>query len=770
MLFCRRPKTIAPVLHPAAAAVLLALAAGSAQASAQATLRSVSELDQSSQSEVTNPSTYVTADSVQGNPQDVLHLVGDAEIRRGGATLRGDRITYTQETDEVEARGDVRLSKDGATFTGEEASYRIDAQTGNMPNADYVYAVRNLRGCADSVEFLDGSHVTMENARVTSCPKDSNAWWIDLDRLDIDEGDLTAEGHGAVLNIAGVPVMGFPWFEFPVGQNRKSGFLTPTLGYSTNKGLHVAVPYYFNLAPNYDYTLTPNVLTKRGLMLQNEFRYLQPNYSGTLNVDWMPDDKDYGKRRYGLHFSHNYARNSFYAGVNYNRVSDDDYISDFSGNIRESSENVLTQDFWAGYSKEENFWNASLRVTKNQTLKSSSGINEPYERVPQFTFSTYKGDLGGLEYIGKIEATHFTHKHKNRPDGNRFVIDQGVSLPLRGPYWFIEPKARWIGTWYSMDDSNPALGTIPLSHSASRSLPILSVNSGLIFERENASWFGAQAEQTLEPQLFYAYIPYRDQSKLPVFDTTVSDLNITQLFQESVFSGYDRISEANQLTAALTTRYLDSESGIELFRGTIGQRFYFSDQRVGLYDYYTNAVTGTRTDSHSDLLGSVGVRLTKSLTADGTVQYSSSSKRVSRAYAGFRWNPRRSATVSLYYRYNYAPNDTYNNIKQLDFGVQWPLTERLYAVGRYNYSFRRKEEIEALGGFEYHADCWTLRMVMQRYLTTSNKYDTSYFIQLELNGLGSVGTNPVSELRESIPGYQTSSPVPDVTGRYEYYD
>lgn len=754
-------------IRPITLAVAGVFGVYSQMAGALLTLHSVPELDPSPRGTVQNPSTYAMADEVTGNPQDVLHLIGNAEIRRGGSTLKGDRITYTQVTDEVEAQGNVLLSKDGTVFTGDQANYRIDAETGTMPKADYTFGPRGLRGCADQVDFVDGSHVTMSKARITSCPKGDNAWWVDMNRLDLDQGDLTAEGTGASLYLGGVPVMMMPWFEFPIGQQRKSGFLTPTLGMSTSKGIQIAVPYYWNIAPNYDYTITPNLMVKRGLMLENEFRYLQPNYSGKLVYNIMPHDRDYGESRYGLHFEHRYARDGFYAGVNYNRVSDDDYISDFSGNIRESSENVLNQDFWMGYGRD--FWTTNLRVTKNQTLTSTMQAGQPYERVPQFSFNTYKGDIGGFEYIGHIEATRFTHPNPSRPDGDRFVIDQGISYPLRGSYWFIEPKARWIGTWYSMQKSDAMMGDVALEKSASREVPILSFDTGLVFDRQT-SWFGNAAEQTLEPRLFYAYIPYRNQDRLPVFDTTLSDLNITQLFQESVFSGYDRISQANQLTAALTTRYLDSASGIEWFRGTIGQRFYFDDQKVGIYDYYTNQLMGIRTDSKSDLLGSVGVRLARTLTADGTVQYSSSEGRVSRAYAGFRWQPKRASAVSLYYRYNYAPNDTYNNIKQLDLAAQWPITDKLYVVGRYNYSFNKKGIIEALGGFEYHADCWTLRAVVQRYITSTNKYDNTFFLQLELNGLGSVGTNPVSELQESIPGYQSRSPVPSVTGRYEYYD
>ena len=758
----RMPRYAFPWLAAAVASAWLPV-------SAQAwgvTLRSVSELDESVTA-AKSTSTYASAEEMKGTVHDVLHLIGNAEIRRGGSVLKGDRISYTQATDEVRASGKVLLAKDGAVFSGEEASYRIDAQTGAMPNAEYTFTPRGLRGCAGNVEFIDGSHLKLSNATITSCPKGSKAWWIEIEQLDLDEGEQTAEGRWASLHLAGTKIAGFPWFEFPVGVRRKSGLLTPSLGVSSRKGLQIKAPIYWNIAPNYDYTFTPHLMGRRGLMLGNEFRYLQPNYSGKINYDWMYRDQQTKDRRYGLHFEHLYKNGGFFAGANYNRVSDKDYVEDYSGSIREASENVLNQDFWLGYGR--GIWTASLRVTKNQILETFNDDWQPYERVPQFTFSAYKGDFYGLEYTGKVEATRFRHLNRNRPEGSRFVIDQKVSYPLRGSYWYAEPSARWIGTWYSVNGSQPKLGDQALERSASRSLPIFSMDAGLILDRET-SWFGHKAEQTLEPRLFYAYIPYKDQSRLPVFDTTASDLNITQLFQENIFSGYDRISESNQLTAALTTRYLDSSTGIEWFRGTVGQRFYFADQRVGLPNYNGERNEGIRTDSKSDLLGSVGVRLTKTLTADGTIQYSSSESRVSKAYAGIRWNPRPASTVSLYYRYNYAPSDVYNNIKQLDFAVQWPLSEHFYVVGRYNYSFRKRNEIEALGGIEYHADCWTLRTVAQRYITSSNKYDTTFYVQLELNGLGSIGTNPLSELRDSIPGYQSRSPVPSVTGRYEYYE
>ena len=745
-------------------AVSMALCAQGA--SAAVALHAVSELDEARSDLPDNPSTYARANSVTGNPQDVLHLVGNAEIRRGGSALKADSITYTQATDEVEARGNVLLYKNSATFTGEQASYRIDAQSGEMPDVDYVFATRGLRGCADKAEFVDGSHVAMQNARITSCPKNSNSWWVDLDQLDLDEGEEAVIGRWASLHLGGVPVLGFPWFDFPIGQSRKSGILTPSLSMSTGKGMQLAIPYYWNIAPNYDYTIVPNIMSKRGVMLENEFRYLQENFSGKINYNWLYHDRERDETRYSMHMEHRYHRGGFYAGMNYNKVSDSDFIDDFSGTIRESSENVLNQDFWMGYGQD--FWTLNARVNKNQTLEDH-GYWKPYERIPQITLDAYKGNVYGVEYKGKVEATRFHHPNKDRPNGDRLVVDQVAGYPLRGSWWFMEPKARIIGTWYNMDEARARMGDVVLDRHASRILPVMSFDTGLIFDRD-ASWFGRAAEQTLEPRLFYAYIPYKDQSRMPVFDTTLSDLNIAQLFEENVFSGYDRVSEANQLTAAVTSRYLDSVTGIEWFRGTLGQRFYFSNQKVGLYDIYSGNIQGDRTNAKSDLLGSVGVRFTRSLTADATMQYSSSEKKVTRALAGFRWNPKLSSTVSLYYRYNYAPGDFYNNIKQVDLGFQWPITGNLYGVGRWNYSFHSKHAIEALGGFEYHGDCWTLRAVLQRYVTSTDKYDNNFFIQLELNGLGSIGTNPISELRSGIPGYQNATPTPNATGRYEYYE
>lgn len=719
---------------------------------------------------------FVSADRIDGSPEDTLTLSGNAEIRRGGTVLKGDQITYTQATDEVQATGNARISREGASFSGPSMSFHITSRSGSMPEAEYEYAPRNIRGCAKNVKFLSGDQTTFEDVTITTCKRDDEAWFIKLNELEIDEYDQSASGTGATLHFMGVPIFGTPWFSFPVSNERRSGFLTPTYGMSSTRGVDIAVPYYFNLAPNYDYTLTPRVMSKKGVMLGNEARFKYNEFEAEVNVDYMPDDRELGEDRYGARVKTHYERDKLAFDVDYNRVSDDDYISDFSGNIRESSEAVLPQDYNLTWT--DTYWAAGLRVTKNQTLKiDDDDVIEPYERVPQATLNGYDADFYGFELATNLEATRFAHSRQIQ--GSRFVVDQTVSYPMRGAGWFVIPKGQLIGAWYELDDMkrDPAYA----NKNPSRISPIFSLDAGLVFER-NSSWFGRDAFQTLEPRVYYAYSPYRDQSDIPIFDTTIADLNFATLFSENQFAGYDRISEANQLTTVLSTRYIDKSSGLELFRASVGQRQYFTDQRVEFlsrdsaqFEYYQRpSENGTRYDSRSDLLASVGARLTRTITSDMTMQYSSVQNRLVKMNAGVAWQPRPMSFVGLYYRYNYSSTgaglEDDDNIKQIDLAVQWPITEKLYGVFRYNYSLYTHKPIEMIGGFEYMHDCWTLRFAAQRYVTASNEEESNFFLQLELNGLGSIGTSPIDELRRNIRGYQTRQNLPTAYDPYDYYE
>lgn len=696
----------------------------------------------------------VSAYVIEGSPETELTLKGDAEVRRAGTVIKGDEIVYTQSTGNVATRGNASVARNGALFTGPEFTYNLDEETGEADNIDYDYGPRGLQGSAGCARFQSAGVTEFEDVVVTSCKKDNRSWWIEMDQLSLDEYEQSGEGTGAVLKLGGVPVFGSPWFTFPMGSRRKSGLLTPTVGYNSERGFDLSVPYYFNLAPNYDYTITPRFLSKRGFVLGNELRFKQPAVEGEIYANYMPHDRIEGTDRYSVQAQIQGSWNGFGYGLNYNQVSDDDFLDDFASSIRDNAEDILPQDYWLTYGT--NYWTAALRVTKNQTINDTE---KPYEREPQFTWSAYLADFHGFELNTKVDATRFVHPWENKINGNRFVFMQDVSYPMLGAGWFVTPKVQLVGTHYELDyDRN-----VSKDDSPSLTLPIYSLDSGLVFER-NTTFGSRNILQTLEPRIFYSYTPYRDQSDIPIFDSTLADFNFAQLYSENTWSGYDRFAETNQVSGTLTTRLIDDATGLEWIRASIGQRYYFNDKTVGW--------SGNRIDqpSKSDFLASIGARLTRTIQTSAAVQWSWERSSMQKVSAGVRWQPRPMSVVGLYYRYNWAEEQNSDDyIDQIDLSIQWPLTERLYALARQNYSFYDNKFIESLVGFEYQSDCWTLRAVAQRYTRDEQSEQTTFFLQLELTGLGAVGSSPLSELQRSIQGYQQITPMPTKAGTYDYY-
>jgi LPS-assembly protein len=710
------------------------------------------QLDENRAPTLDGAPTFARAQSIEGSVDERLILRGDAEIRRGGTVMRGHTITYTQATDIVNVEGHARVFRDGAAFSGPRLDFRVDAQTGSMPDASFTYAPRQGRGEASLIEFLGSERARMQNARFTTCGPGDNAWWVQAESIEFDGLDETATATFATLFFKGLPILASPILSFPTSDRRKSGFLTPSFGLSSTLGTDIRTPYYFNLAPNYDYTLTPRLMTKRGVLVENEFRYLDATQRGTLVYDVIAKDREFGESRDFVAVRYEYASpRGFGAGINYNRASDDRYFVDFANTIVDTSQKVLPQDGYLAYNQA--YWNTAVRVTKNQVLQDpdlSQPVAKPYERVPQATLNGYIADWRGFEAATALEGTRFEHPTLEK--GNRYIADVRAAYPILAPGWFVVPRARVSSTAYDLD---PAFH--PSDASPTRTLPILSLDTGLIFERDTG-WFGRAAQQTLEPRLFYAYIPFRDQSNLPNFDSALADLNYSQLFTENIYSGSDRISEANQLTAALTTRILDSETGAERLRASIGQRYYFTDQRVTLPG------ETPRTSNATDVLAALTAQLGRSWAIDLAAQYAAEPGEFVRGTAGVRWQPRRASVLTAYYRYQS------DGISQVDISGQWPLSNRWYAVGRFNYSLEDKRFVDTVAGLEYQQDCWLLRFVVQRFATTAQKTTTNFYLQLELNGLTSVGSSAANLLQRNIPGYQSLNPVPREPGRFDYYE
>jgi LPS-assembly protein len=749
---------------PIAAAVLLAIAPAAwsevpVSAEPPIVLRLERELGAGRSTVGRDGALFVRAEKITYEDEERVVLEGRAEIRRGGLVLRGDRVIYTRATDELEVQGSARAFGEGLVITGPLLRYRIGAETGTMPDARFSYPARNATGSARDIELLGDGRACMREATYTTCDPDNPAWWVRANELEIEQGEELAIARGARLYFQGVPILASPYAQIPLNDSRRTGLLVPSLSLSSRVGWDLKVPFYWNIAPNRDATITSRMMTKRGVLFENEFRYLEPNWRGTAQFDVIPHDRAFGSSRNAMSLRHEYAnRDGISGGWNYNRVSDDSYLSDFGTSIVTTSRTVLPQEAFVGYNR--TYWNTAVRVTKNQSLVTPTDPTnptdpnqKPYERVPQFTLNGARFDVAGFDLSVQSELTRFGHP--TLQTGDRLIVNPVVSYPLLAPGYFVVPKAQWNGAIYdNLDPVSP-----PDAKRQTRSVPMLSLDSGLIFERDT-TWFDGQAAlQTLEPRLYYAYVPFREQNELPDFDTAEADFNFAQLFRENIYVGGDRIGQANQLTAALTSRLLDPQTGGERLRAAIGQRFYFSPQNVTLPG-------GTpRTGKASDLLVGFSGAPWQFWQAEVAAQYSTQQSEIVRAVAAVRYRPRPASALSLAYRYKA------NDFEQIDLGVQWPLAKRWYAVARINYSILDNTVVEVLAGIEYKADCWLLRLVPQRYVTPgTNVTTTSVFLQLELFGLGSIQTGASDLLRRNIPGYQTINPPPREPGRFEFYE
>jgi len=691
----------------------------------------------------------VSAEQMTGRPDRELILERDVEITRGAMTINADKATYRIVEDEVEAAGNIRMRRFGDTYTGDDLKLKIEAQEGYVSHPTYHLESNNAQGSADRIIFEGEDRATVYEGSYSTCEGPDPDWYLKSSKLNLDAAREEGFAQKTLVYFKGVPILATPAMSFPLSEARKSGFLPPTIGTTNRNGLEVTVPYYWNIAPSRDVTLYPRLYARRGLQLGAEGRYLGETYTGQTSVEALFDDQQTHTDRYAISSVHTQtlAPGWTYAW-NLNSASDDDYPSDFARTITAASQRLLLRDMALSYGS--SFWGATLRASNYQVLQDPNPayqIARPYDRLPQLTFSAGRPDVLGFDWNVDSDLTRFWHPNEGLARGERFVVNPRVAYPIIRPGYFVTPKVSLHASRYSLENR-----TAGASSDLTRTVPTFSVDSGLVFERD-AQFFGNAMTQTLEPRLFYVYTPYRDQTQFPIFDTGLADLNFAQLFSENRFIGHDRISDANQVTAALISRYVES-SGEERMRFAIGQRFDFTGggrERVAA----TN-------ESRSDILMSAYGRITRSLSVDSNLQYSQTLNSMRRANFGVRWQPAPMRVLNVQYRRDtnvlqldqgtgvIRPED----LRQFDVSAQWPFAQRWYGVGRVNYSLRDSKVAEGLLGVEYKADCWVFRIVGQRTPTAAGEATTSLFFQLELNGLTRLGSNPLDALRANIPGYQ----------------
>ena len=718
----------------------------------------------------------VKAQKMRGRPDIETVAEGDAVMHRGDLAIHADLLSYDHVEDLALARGNVRIRQGTNRYSGPEVQIKVQRYEGYFLNPTYFFGSTGAGGVAERIDFIDSQRSVATDATYSSCPADEGApdWVLSSARVRMDFESNEGIAEGAVLRFLGVPILASPLLSFPLTSERKSGWLPPSLVVDNRAGVQFQMPWYWNIAPNRDATITPLVSTKRGLGIGGEFRYLESDYHGQLNLDLIPHDRVEDRDRYSIGASHE----AIWPGdtelkIRVLRVSDDNYWKDFP---RPSDPDQLTPRLLLSdirLSRPFGDWTTYARAQSWQALQDSdSQFTNPYERLPQIGARTQHELPYGMQMGFEVEFNHFVNPEDTTPsgrvEGSRLHSLMSFSRPWISPGWTVTPKVSMNAATYSLDQ--------PMADGrkeASRVIPTLSVDSAWTLERDT-SIFGKEMTQTLEPRIFYVYTPYRDQNDLPNFDAAGKTITPYSLFSENAFSGIDRVSDANQVTTGLTTRLLDSFTSGEIMRLGVLQSYLFSEQKVTPNGQPQNS-------GFSDILLFASTNVIPSWALHGETQYNPVLGKFETSTAGAAYSPGSFRTVALNYRY------TRDQSEQIELGWQWPLfgrtpdqvsasgaprncTGALYSVGRGNYSIRDKRLIDSLLGFEYDAGCWIARVVMNRQSTSQAQATTQVMFQLELVGLSRIGSNPLAVLKQNIPGYRLlrdGPPVPQISSTYD---
>jgi LPS-assembly protein len=695
---------------------------------------------------------YLRSDRLEGNSEKRIEASGNVELRTRRETVLADWLQYDIAGDEIWAKGDVTLRKGLDWISGPEVKFQREREIGWFDQPKFFMSDNQSHGEAKEIRFTGPDRYEATNAEYTSCIAPNKDWYLRSDEIEVDKLRKVGTARNAMVYFLDVPVMYTPWLEFPLSNERKSGFLTPTIGSTQIRGFEIATPYYFNLAPNYDATVTPRIMTRRGVQISGQGRYLFDSLAGEAIAEVVPNDRITEDTRWAISWKHNQRFTPWLSGyINYNRVSDATYLADYSDRVSVTSQKTLPEE--GGFIVNYGQFSLLARAQSFQTLQDpnpEAAVVPPYNMLPQIRGAMADTDWLGLTWNGLAEYVRFSQSALT-PTGSRGTFYPSARWERQGSSWFVNARVGLAAWQYDLDE--PTAG-VPDGR-AGLAVPVTSLDTGLIFER-NWSVFGKNFVQTLEPRAMYTYIPFRNQNQLPVFDSVQDDFNFTQLFSENRFIGGDRVGDTNQLALAVTSRLLDPDTGAERFRVAVGQRFYFEDQQITL--------GGPPQESGSSdfLVGAEG-RLSDSWSLIGLMQYDFGTSQVDRFNLGTRYTPSPGRVLSLIYRYSRELVDQVggqSELKQTYLSAQWPLTDNWTFVGAWNYSIPDRKTLEAVIGLEYNGGCWALRVVGQQLTTTTETRTNSIFVQLELNGLARVGTSPLELLRRTVPGYlRTNDPA-----------
>jgi LPS-assembly protein len=761
---------------------------------------------------------HIDSDDAALDAEGNALLNGRVRMRQDARSVTADSVNYDQKTGRVAVKGAVDFEDPKLRVRSDSGHYDINGAA-NFDQSNFQLMDRNGRGFAKDIDVRPDGKLSLTSVRYTTCPVGSEDWMLQASSLNLDTKMQEGVARNVTMRFKELPIFYTPYISFPVGDERKSGLLFPSFGHSGNNGFELQVPYYFNLAPNYDLTLTPGLLSARGVQLGEQFRYLTASSRGQVEATFLPSDaKEHGDRSY-IRIS---DITDFKRGMRFDAdiasVSDSKYFEDFAVGSDQTSVTFLERradilyydDAWRVRGELQNFQTIDITVPTVCTAATASTIpafcdQRPYSRVPRIQANAlWPVSDTPIELALGSEIVNFVREIG--PTGVRFNVAPEVRWSSRGPGYFFEPAIGYAFTQYDL--KNAAAGGPNLSSTPTRTLPYARVDAGLVFERQAGS--RGQRTQTLEPRVVYSYVPYRNQDGLPIFDSGLPDLNLTELFRTNRYVGEDRIGDANQVALALTSRLFDNVSGAQYLSATVGQIRHFSALRVGLPAQATAASSGQTlvtvpgvnpfalpgqalVNSRGQILMSLPGQYVSGLPAQSfatagpgqAAQVFPASDIVAdvtvTAYKHFSfnldylWNPYTSQTdkseLSLQYRpdptrvvnigYRFQQNVLTQGVilKQWDASFAWPIAQHWNTVGRWVYSMEDKKTVEQVAGFEYKSCCYRVQLVQRRYITNrAGGLDTSIALQLELTGLSSVGKRADSFLEQSIRGYSTRDP------------
>ena len=737
---------------------------------------------------LTESSIIIEADSLESILDRKLRATGNASILKGDQSITADFIEYDQISEELYAKGQIKITTPDLELEGTELEMSLAENTGTIVNGSFVANINEtvslkkpdddsiitqvktskfnnkLRGTAAKI-FLEGEdRKKLEFAKITTCEADQNEWFITSEETIIDQSSGNIKAKDSVLSLRGFPIMYSPYVDFSIISQRRSGFLLPTVGSTNASGFEMSIPYYFNLSPTHDATITTRNMSKRGLQFDGEYRYLSKNFNGTSQIQYLHKDRDSDiDNRYLLDINHKHNfGNGFSGNIEYEKVKsgDNNYFADMSTSIAVTSQVSLRQTANLDYQKTDDLSDikASLKVQEFQNLTSAS----PYELKPSFNLS-YKNDWEDktdqtlfLQTDANFSYAQFdtgNNAVKNIATGSRIASTPSVSFPMEASFGYLKPKLMANLRHYDLDDAKTSQKSI--------AVPTVSLDSGLYLDRP-FELSGYSFIQTLEPRVFYTYTPYEDQTELPMFDTSLNELNSTTIFQENQFSGQDRVMDTNAITTALTTRILD-DSGYDWALFTMAQRFYLSDRKVlDEPQFDGSSFKGDK----PDFLASAQANLTKTLRLTSDYEYNFSENTTNKFTAAGRYTPEPGKVLNASYRQVINPSSGIYDVKQYLVSAQWPLSSGWSALASYNYDIYERHDIESMLGTEYDAGCWTAQFMFHRLqLATDENSTNTFFMLLEIGDLGSLGQGDRSSLFEkmnrTVKGSSFASDLPD---------